>query len=566
MNPETKNCVNCKQNFVIEPEDFAFYEKIVVPAPTFCPRCRLQRRLAWRNERTLYKRKCDLCKQDTLTTYAPEYAGLVYCQKCWWSDEWDQLASGRDYDFSRPFFEQYRELYLTTPMKATFGLYSSMVNSQFTNLVSYVKNCYLIFNSDYDEECMYGTEIESSKYCFDNTMVDTCEYCLGCVNCRKCYQTFYSTNCESCVGTWFSKNCNGCTNAFGCANLKNKQYHIFNEPYSKEDYEQKIKEFNTGSSNAIESIKKTCEEWHLKFPERFMQGRQNTNVSGDYIYNSKDVRNTYVAKEAQSCKYCMWLLVPPVKDCFDFTEYGDNASLSYEALTCGNGVSKARFSASCISNSRDTDYSQHCTGVANTFGCVALRKKEYCILNKQYSKDDYETLVPKIIEHMKSTGEWGQFFPMAMSPYPYNDTNAYEFFPLTKEEVQAKGLVWRDPDIKNYKVTLTCEQIPDLIRMVPDKITEEIIECEHKGACAHQCATAFRILPKELEFYRNNNLPLPKQCPNCRSFDRRSRRRGMEVYHRHCMKAGCANEFETSYAPDRPEIVYCEQCYQNELV
>jgi len=111
MNPETKNCVNCKQNFVIEPEDFVFYEKIVVPAPTFCPRCRLQRRLAWRNERTLYKRKCDLCKQDTLTTYAPEYAGLVYCQKCWWSDEWDQLASGRDYDFSRPFFEQYRELY-----------------------------------------------------------------------------------------------------------------------------------------------------------------------------------------------------------------------------------------------------------------------------------------------------------------------------------------------------------------------------------------------------------------------------------------------------------------------
>ena len=28
----------------------------------------------------------------------------------------------------------------------------------------------------------------------------------------------------------------------------------------------------------------------------------------------------------------------------------------------------------------------------------------------------------------------------------------------------------------------------------------------------------------------------------------------------------CPNEFETSYAPDRAEIVYCESCYQVEVV
>ena len=37
------------------------------------------------------------------------------------------------------------------------------------------------------------------------------------------------------------------------------------------------------------------------------------------------------------------------------------------------------------------------------------------------------------------------------------------------------------------------------------------------------------------------------------------------VEHSH-HKGKCPNEFETSYAPDRPEIVYCEQCYQAEVI
>jgi hypothetical protein len=32
---ETKICQNCKKNFIIEPDDFGFYEKIKVPPPTF---------------------------------------------------------------------------------------------------------------------------------------------------------------------------------------------------------------------------------------------------------------------------------------------------------------------------------------------------------------------------------------------------------------------------------------------------------------------------------------------------------------------------------------------------
>ena len=35
MNQETKTCQNCKAQFIIEPDDFTFYEKINVPPPTW---------------------------------------------------------------------------------------------------------------------------------------------------------------------------------------------------------------------------------------------------------------------------------------------------------------------------------------------------------------------------------------------------------------------------------------------------------------------------------------------------------------------------------------------------
>lgn len=561
---ENKTCRNCTKSFSVEPEDLLFYEKVSVPSPTLCPPCRLQRRLGWRNERALYKCTCDLCKVDMVSSYTPEHSSPVYCQKCWWSDNWDPTSYGRDYDFSRPFFEQFSDLMNAVPKRTVFStLYSSLLNSEYTNLVSNLKNCYLIFNSDYDEECMYGTEIENSKTCFDNTMIDGCEQSSGCVNCRKCYQTFFSTNCESCVNVWFSKNCTGSTNLFGCANLKNKQYCIFNEQYSKEDYEKKIAEFKTGSAESFKETLKACDEFLIRFPERFMQGRQNTNVSGEYIYNSKDVKNTYIATGAQSCKYSMWLLVPPIKDCFDYTEYGDNAELCYETVTCANGVSNVRFSGFTTNNSRDVTYSLHNASVSNLFGCTGMRKKEYCILNKQYSKEEYEALVPKIIEHMKSTDEWGEFFPLSLSPFPYNDTNAHEFFPMTKSEVESKGLKWRESDARSYKISMTPDKIPDSITETPDTIVNEIISCEHSGSCQHQCTTAFRIVPKELEFYRANNLPIPHLCPNCRSYARAERRRGMSLYDRECAK--CSKPISTSYAPERPEIVYCESCYQAEV-
>lgn len=595
MNKESEKCQNCKQDFIIESEDFDFYKKINVPPPTWCPDCRLQRRLTFRNERTLYKRPCGLCGKDTISMYDLDGGILNYCGECWWSDNWNPLSYGQEYDFSKPFFEQFSELIRKVPHQNLSVSYKTLVNSNFTNMNHELKNCYYLFNSDYDENCMYSEEVEHSKDCLDTTMIEGTQLAYEGLNCNKCYNIYYSVDCESSHDVWFSKNLVGCSNCFGCINLRNQQYCIFNEKYSKDEYQKKIAEFNVNSYSAIQDLKNKVAEFWLKMPHKYMHGIQNLNSTGDYIYNSKYVKNSFIVAKSEHCKYCMWLITKGNKDCYDFTQFGENGQRVYEALVCGKNISDVVGSISALEG-RNMYYCMYCfNNNSNIFGCIGLRSKQYCILNKQYTKEEYEELIPKIIKHMNDmpyvdkegrAHSYGDFFPSEISQFSYNETSAQEFFPMTKDSAKSAGFLWKEPKEKNYQITMQSTDLPDTISDVEDDITSQIIECEHEGKCDEQCTSAFRIIPQEFQFYKKANIPLPRLCPNCRHYQRVKNRNPIKFVHRKCSCSGetsenklykntvkhfhdsesCPNEFETSYAPDRPEIVYCEQCYQTEVV
>ena len=130
MKNEIRNCQNCKKDFVIKSDDFLFYEKIKVPPPTFCPECRMIRRMIWRNMRALYKRECGLCKKSLISMYSDNVP--VYCNECWYGDKWDSFSYGKEYDFSKPFFIQLKELFQIVPRLYRFA-YRNLINSDFIN-------------------------------------------------------------------------------------------------------------------------------------------------------------------------------------------------------------------------------------------------------------------------------------------------------------------------------------------------------------------------------------------------------------------------------------------------
>ena len=199
MGQEIKTCQNCNQSFAIESEDFLFYEKIKVPPPTWCSECRLVRRYAWRNVRSIYKRKCDLCGKDAIGVYSPDKSFKVYCSKCWWSDSWDPMQYGREYDFSKSFFEQFHELIKSVPLPSLYTAYATNVDSDYCNAASSLKNCYLCFRITGGEDSAYLNTIVDGKSSFDCSFLNHSELCYDSVRINKSYQVFYSDNCEDCV-------------------------------------------------------------------------------------------------------------------------------------------------------------------------------------------------------------------------------------------------------------------------------------------------------------------------------------------------------------------------------
>ena len=569
MQQETKQCQNCKKDFIIEPDDFAFYEKIKVPAPTWCPECRLVKRLAWRNERSLFKRKCNLCGQDKILMFPQDSPHTVYCYSCWWSDKWDAESFGRDYNFKKSFFEQFEELHLKVPRMGIVQQHVN-INSEYANRASDNKNCYLIFAAADNENCSYGTSLWNSKDSMDCYSLHFSELCYECIDCHNCSHLLYSQECSSCTSSAFLLNCKNCNDCFGCVNLRNKSYNFFNEQLTKEEYKKRSEGMGLNDREKLKSLSARFAEFRRKFIVPAIVENHSTNISGNWVDECKNVKAGFNCEKVEDGKYLF--AIKESKDVMDYTYWGKSSELIYECSSIGYQCSGVFFSNECWDQLINSQYCVNCHGSSDLFGCVGLRKKQYCILNKQYTKEEYEALVSKIISHMNdmphvdSLGRkwtYGSTFPLDIHSFAYNETIAQELSPISKEEAEKQGYRWADFVAKNHKITLKAEDVPSLLDQVDDKILKETISCIHGAKCNHQCTEAFKVTTSDLNFYRRMGISVPQLCPNCRNFARLAQRTPIKLYNRTCAK--CGNGIETSYAPDRPETVYCKQCYQQEV-
>ncbi|MBU0667491.1 hypothetical protein KJ951_02335 [Patescibacteria group bacterium] len=555
-----KSCQKCKTPFEVSTFEKDFLLKIspkigekqyMIPEPQICPDCRLAERTVQRNEQNFYHNKSAISGKPLLALYAPntpwgkEYK--VYTKEEWNSDNWDGLDYGKNFDFNRPFFEQYKELNDQIPKVNMVTV--SNENSPYTTGTAYCKNCHLINCSENCEDCYYGKLIQDSRDVIDSDFVYDSELLYQCFNVTKCYDCKYLSYSQNCSGCSFSDNLRGCKNCFLCTNLVNKEYHFMNKPLKKEEYEAKVKEFMSSTANiqkAKEQLKKLREQRTYKYANVV----NCENSTGDFLTNCKNCTDCYDVNDSEDCKYVT--VGVNVKDLVDCSNMYLKPELNYQVL--GTIETYNVIFGVFVFHSQNVMYSQFCFNSQNLFGCSGLRQKKYCILNKRYSQEEYNQLVPKIIEHMQKTGEWGRFFPIESSPFGYNETVANQYLPLTKEEALKRGYKWKEPDMKEYKAQ-NCN-VPEEIGQVKDDIIQETLACNN-------CSKNYKIIPQELKRLRTIGLPIPTKCPDCRQMERMSMRNPRRLYARTCDQ--CAAPIQTSFAPSRPETVYCEKCYLKEV-
>jgi len=599
---ETKQCKHCNTSFDITNKDLEFYEKVspifgwkkyLLHLPTFCPDCRQQRRLSFLNQRNLYKNVCLNCKKDIVSRFPVESWIKNYCNECWSSEDWDQLKYWIDIDFSKSMFEQFWELVKNTVFQNMIWSASNVLNnSVYTNHTSEIIDSYYVFEANTINRWLFCFWIKNCEDTVDCNFVWNSHYLYECVDSYDMYNSYYCNKSFWCRFSYFLDNCYNCSHCIWCNNLNNKDYHVFNKQVTKEEYEELKKQLWNYSF---------LQDFRNKYGE-FIKDRivKNLNIVWsqeclwDNIINSKNCNYSYDVLECQDCKYSANINYSA--DLYDISSYWEESNKMYESVSVWRYSNNILLS-SIIWKWEKLIYCMEVKKSKNCFLCVNLEGKEYCILNKQYIKEEYEKLVPKIIEHMmkplppslrgiEGESEWWEFFPSSISPFWYNETIAMDYFPITKNEIlwchselvsESTKESTIDPEINSgwhllywdifnwtqYKTPfpkvekiIDASKLPDTIDEIPDDILNWAIECE-------VTKKPYRITKQELEFYRKHNLPIPRKHPDQRHSDRMKQRNPRRLFDRKCDK--CGIEIKTTYSPDRLEKVYCEKCYDSEV-
>jgi hypothetical protein len=365
-----------------------------------------------------------------------------------------------------------------------------------------------------------------------------------------------------------------------------KQYYIFNKELTKKDYENKLKDIFS-SFSSVEKFKKWFSEFQNRFKKRNLKNLLSENAYWNVIRYSKNI--------------IWWFDSIDLQDSFHSTIcwiWSNNIINSYAAWLNSSFINEVIWNS--VSNKswffafwswNNSYYFIDWRHLNNCFLVSWLIQKEYCLLNKQYTKEEYEKLVPKVIEKMESEWIWWKFFDTDLSPFPYNDTIANDYFPvkeivyldkdkkiIKKEKCEEfwEGIVyileskivseaildlwweekinikWRTENIdikipKNIKI-INSEDLPEKIEDIKDEILKTIIICSESNS-------PFKIIKEELEFYRKYNLPIPRFHPDIRFKNRLSKRHKNNLYLRNCNK--CKKEVLTVWENNN---IVCEKC------
>jgi len=560
---ETRVCQNCKNSFNIEPDDFSFYEKIKVPPPTFCPECRRQRRFSWRNYINYYKRKCDLTGDSLISLYSEDSGIKVYSPKVWHSDKWSAFDYGMGYDFSRSFFEQYVDLLKSVPkpsMDTDDGLLST--NCMYTNDFAIGKDCYLVIKAWKLENVMYSFYVVNSKDLVDvHTSFGKDEGNYETVNTEHCYQCRYVYDSRSCSDSAFCFDCRNCDHCFMSTGLRGKSYCFKNQEVGKEKYEEIIKEYALNTYSGVERAKEEFKPIMLNHPRKALRMVNCVDCSGDLLTSCHNCKDCFLMLASENCRYDNY--ADGARDSYD-TDAGGGSELAYES-------DLPAFSSNIIGsysawNCQDVAYVSQIYRSKNCFGCNGLKDAQYCILNKQYTKEEYFELIGKIKQHMIDMPYidfkgnkyfFGDYLPTELSCFPYNDTEAQELYPLINDEAIKQGYKFKNKiDDSFVKETMKAEDLPDAIEDVKDGILNEVILSKSSNK-------KYKITEQELIFYRKYKIPIPHESFFERHANRHKIASSFRIYNRKSDKSG--TPIRSSYSSNTPETVWSIEEYKAEF-
>lgn len=520
------------------------WKKVVFNTPKLPAIKRHQRRLSHRNLNKLYRTKCPATGKEITSIYNPRNWFKSYDIDYRRSDNRNPLEYEQTFDSSTTFFHQFHKLSKKIPLPALSNV--NCENCDMCNSAWNSNDCYNSFRVHACNYVYYSYRPNNCNNCLDSYQIKGSEFLYESVYSNKCSYSNYLYWCANTHNSDFLRNCNSCNHCFLCFDLDWANYCILNKQYTKNKYHAKI---NNLKKKWYVYLKKSFFKILETRTYRYSHNKNSTSSSGDYLINCENCFDCYMLNSSRGCRYS--------RDSIEFIDCMDTYSWSlsnecYESTAlyrCSNVYFSIR-----MRHCNNCYYSKWLFHCKHCFGCIWLKYKEYCIFNKQYTKNEYEIEVEKIMDYMKQTWEWWEFFPMHISPFCYNESLAQDFFPLSQSEVLDQWLKRLNvkEEINKDKEILSVETIPD-IKNIHTNLFEKVIQCESSWRL-------FKIIPEELLFYCKFWLPIPTIHPDERSKIRRKFLYKTNQVERLCNK--CGEIIQSCHTVKERKNVYCEKCYR----
>lgn len=522
---ETKICRFSGRKFTVTEQERQAYARFDMPVPDIHPVERVRYAPAFYNAYVLQWTKDALTGKKILTNLHPKEFKIIYENSYWMSEKFDARDYGRAIDFSRPFFEQYKEMYWAMPQPNLTLI--GCEDCDFCNYTVNSKHCYLSFHGPNNFNVHYSAMGWDSKDSVELFYSTKCELCFQCVLSTNCYNVAFGHFAINCRDSRFLYDCSDCADCYQCVGLKHKQFCIRNKQYTKKEYKALLAQIDLRSNKILLAEQEKWDEFLKDKPLRAQRNVNCENSDGILLTNCRDCHACVTLSDSDNCYNCFGK---------NGTDSVDSACFTSQNCTFAQGAMNSN-NVYCTWGTENCYNIGYCQMVFNShdlFGCYGIKKGAFCILNKQYTEAEYKKLLPQLIAHMKKTGEWGQWFPYWMSPFPYKDSSASGLFPPLSQE-QARKMQVREGSIEvpliDQKVT---GQLPDSIADTFDDVLSGVFACTKTGK-------PYKITKDELEFHRRVGLALPRWYWRAR----------IEQYYR--------------YVPPIPHEAKCALCHKEML-
>ena len=290
------------------------------------------------------------------------------------------------------FFEELKRLIDADPKPPNHTV--GCENCDYGDHNYYSKNLMYCFDCLKSSDSTYLHDSLLTTNCIDCDYLIECQLCYECVEAEKCFNCEYLENCSHMVDSAYSYNSRNCRNVFGCVNLRNKSFCIFNRQLTEEEYNRQLHKYKMWSPEKILQI---VEDLKKKYPLTQTNESNNENTSyGNYFYNNKNSYLCFTASDNTDSGYIYDSTA--MNTSYDIT-YSTENELCYEVTDSGQcfNCNYIVYSAACL----DSSYIINCLDVKNSLGCVGKTHKQYVILNRQYTKEEYERKSREILEDIK---------------------------------------------------------------------------------------------------------------------------------------------------------------------